>query len=480
MQIACSFVEVVLIFYITMKYKNALCIYPQRKEISTVGIFPPLGLEHIAAVVKNFSERITIIDMRFEKDALAFVDNTTDLICISINWWHEEKEVKELINSLPMNVTTIVGGRYATENVDEFFRDCPNINIIVRGDGEEIVKDILEGKPLSEITGISYRNNGSVIHNKPRDLSNFMDDIYPDRTLRRYVYKANLQGLDLGIEWDTISSSRGCPFSCKYCDFNSNPLGQKRSWSSRSPESVIDELKKIKARYVGFTDDNLTNDLKRMERLCDLLIEEKIKKTYFINTRLNIAARPDLIEKMYRAGFRVLLIGLESTQDRILKAMQKGFTTAKAKEWAKVLNKYNFFIHGYFIIGNLNEKEEEMMQIPSYARELGVDTLGLSQLRIRRYSPLLNVIKDMPNYHIGAEGKVYSDEYSSDHLRQIRRRVTREFYNVPHILRIIKKLILLRVLTLSLFFKGIKFAINERIERKKKRRKKLDSIKAPA
>ena len=93
-----------------MKYKNALCIHPQRKEISDIGIVPPLGLEHIASAMKDFVERITIIDMRFEKDALAFIDKTTDLICISINWWHEEKEVKELINSLPKNITTIAGG----------------------------------------------------------------------------------------------------------------------------------------------------------------------------------------------------------------------------------------------------------------------------------------------------------------------------------------------------------------------------------
>ena len=234
---------------------------------------------------------------------------------------------------------------------------------------------------------------------------------------------------------------------------------------------------------MGFTDDNMTNDLKRMERICDLLIEEKIDKTYFINTRLNIAARPDLIEKIYKAGFRVLLVGLESTQDRMLKAMQKGFTTKQAMEWAKVLNRYNFFIHGYFIIGNLGEKEDEMMQIPSYAHKLGVDTLGLSQLRIRRYSPLLDVIKDMPNYHIGSDGNVYSDEYSIERLKQIRRRVTREFYSIPHILRIIKKAIILRALTPSLFLKGIKgvlFAIKKMIQKKKKRRKKLNSVKASA
>lgn len=61
-----------LIFKLVMKYKNALCIHPQRKEISDIGIVPPLGLEHIAAVVKNFAERITIIDMRFCSFAESF------------------------------------------------------------------------------------------------------------------------------------------------------------------------------------------------------------------------------------------------------------------------------------------------------------------------------------------------------------------------------------------------------------------------
>jgi radical SAM superfamily enzyme YgiQ (UPF0313 family) len=242
-----------------------------------------------------------------------------------------------------------------------------------------------------------------------------------------------------GWEIDTVASSRGCPFNCAFCSFSRNPWGTKRGWSARSPESVVKELSEISASLVGFTDDLFTHDMDRVERICDLLLAKKIRKKYIINARLEIAKRPDILKKMEAAGFAALFLGIESTQDRTLKSMRKGFDTARIREYFEVLRKSSMFLHGYFIIGNIGETEEEMLSIPKFARELGVDSLGLSALRVSPYSGLEELVAQNPGYHVAPNGKIYSDQLSIQRLRKIRRTVYRRYYTAGHFLRLVRK-----------------------------------------
>jgi len=440
-----------------MNYSHVLCVYPYKRELKTIPFFPPIGLEYIAAAAKPFVDKVTVVDMRFEDPDKHFPGK--DLILISVNWGHEEKDIKEWIRTIPSTILTIVGGRYATENVEEHLNECPNIDILVRGDGEEVIQDILSVKDLQEIDGISYRQNGKIIHNPSRMLSQVSDSLYPDRTLRRYQYRVVTGGFDFGVDVDSISSSRGCPFECKYCDFGANPFGEKRTWSGRKEESVIEEIEKISAKYIIFTDDNFTFDMKRVEKICDLIIERGIKKIFIINTRLNIASNQEVLKKMHLAGFSVLMIGIESTLDRTLKSMQKGFTIKQVREWAATLNRFNFFFHGYFIIGNIDEDEFDMMKIPEFAKSIGVDTLGLSTLRALKFSPLLHLLKERPEYKIDKNGKVYSDKLSTKDIRRIRRTIAKDFYlNAYQISRILRKIITLHLIPLksllSLIYQG--------------------------
>lgn len=114
-------------------YKHLLCLYPYRRELSEYGFCPPLGLEHIAASLENMVGRTTIIDMRFEEDILTFVEEETDLVCISLNWDFERNFFLEVIRKTPAHILTVVGGGYATVNIRELFEDCPNLDIIERG-----------------------------------------------------------------------------------------------------------------------------------------------------------------------------------------------------------------------------------------------------------------------------------------------------------------------------------------------------------
>jgi len=450
-----------------MIFKNVLCVYPYKQELKTVNFLPPIGLEYIASSIKEMVDTIKVIDLRYEDKPLSsFIDKDTDLALLSCNWDVEMDLIKDTINSLPEAITVIVGGRFATEYVNELFDTIPRINGIGRGDGEEIVKEIVQKGLSPDIDGLSFRSNGRIVHNRNRNLEPARSDFFPDRRLRRYKYMVKADKYVSDIQIDLMLGSRGCPYNCKFCDFKFNPLGEKRKWSIRTPESVLSELKTIEADLVGFADDIFTADMDWVGRLCDLIIKEGIKKKYAINARLEIAKRPDVLEKMYKAGFMAFFMGIESAHDKTLVSMNKGFDTAKVREYFKVLRQFNFIYHCYFIVGNIGETKAEMFDILKFSHELGVDTLSLSVLRATKYSPLKEMLKDYDNYHISREsGRVFSDMLSLEELQKIKRDIITSFFTVPQILRVLKKLIIHRLLTSGHVYKILLFIVRNNIRK---------------
>jgi len=443
------------------------------------GYLPPIGLEHIAAAIEDVLASITIIDMRFEQDVSPFIKDNTSLICVSINWEDEEKEICELINQLPNHILTVVGGRYATINVEEFFAACPNIDIIARGDGEEIMRDIALGKPLEEIAGISFRRGGSelcyeakrpfkIIHNRYRYLDVVSDSIYPNRRLRCYTYQLSNHGYEFGHAVDLVASSRGCPYNCKFCTFNMNPYGGKRNWSGRSAGSVVKEIEEIEADVVLFTDDNFGADMDRVGAICDLIKERGIKKRFAVQSRVEIASRPDVLQKMQDVGFVAILLGIESPQDWILKQLSKGTTQQKIRDALKVFNRFDRILyHGFFIIGNIGETEEEMKYISTFAREIGLDAISLMLLRCERYSPLKDIIDATDGYHIGPKGDVYSDQYPRAKLREIQDCILKDFYSMPQVAKLARKMIRIGLINRQMVFSFIQAGLD--LLRKKRR-----------
>jgi radical SAM superfamily enzyme YgiQ (UPF0313 family) len=439
----------------TVKYKHALFLNPYIESSSTsvMGLFPPTGLEYVATSAKNYVQKLTLLDLRYEKE-LAGTDNLlnfihkdkVDILCISIAWDRQFQEIKSLLNSMPDEIPLVVGGYKATEQAEELLQACPKIDIIVRGEGEETVKDIMKGLPLKDILGISYRVNGGIRHNVNRPLGPVDDISYPDRSLRRAKYRITLNGISLtDVSFDTVLSARGCPNNCKFCTFKLNPLGQKRNYSMRRVESVVSEIENLDAEAILFSDDNFFSNVKRAERICDLLIERKVKKHFFAQARIEIADHPHLLEKIVKAGFKLLLLGIESPHDHILAQLNKGFDSSSIRRSFNVLRKYPIYYHGYFIYGNINETENEMLYIPRFAKEIGVDSITFQKLRIERFSGLKDLAESTPGYHVTDRGELYSDKYSHAALKKIGRSIKFSFYTPFRLMKIVKKALLVNL-----------------------------------
>jgi len=421
-----------------MKYTHALFLNPyiESNATSAMMLFPPIGLEYVAASTKGLVDKITLMDLRYEAELcdtqklLDFIKiNRIDIICVSVSWDRQFEEIIALLRRMPDDTLLVAGGYKATEKAQELLAACPTLDIVVRGEGEETMQDILKGLPPAAIAGISYRENGHIVHNANRPFPDVDSLPAPDRSLRRNEYSLLINGINVAnLTFDSILSARGCPYNCKFCTFSLNPLGQKRNYAPRNVRSVVDELKTLKAKIILFSDDNLFTDPKRAEEICDLIIREKIKKRYIAQARIELSRYPVLLEKMVKAGFKVLLIGIESPHDWILKQLDKGFDHKTIRDSFAVLAGYPIFYSGYFIYGNIGETEEEMLYIGQFAKEIGVDSIACNKLRIENFSPLLKLAQNTPGYHVTDRGELYSDAYSHAKLKKIGKRIKFSFY----------------------------------------------------
>jgi len=432
-------------------YKHALCLHPYYGDshAGSLGlvVFPPTGLEYVASALKGHVDRVTLVDLRLPgpmrnlATLTKFIADEIDLLCISINWEYHFTEVCDLVNSLPREVFTVVGGKQATDYVEEVLEVCPGVDLVVRGEGEEAITEIAGGLAPVDIKGISYRNGAGVVHNRKRPLQKVDTYSFPDRSLRQQKYHFNVGGLALrGEEFDIVLTSRGCPHKCKFCTFDLNPWGQKRPYSARSIESVMEEIRQISAGIILIADEDFFVIPGRAKAILEGIVAEGIKKRFLVQARIEIFEHEDVLEAAVRAGIKIMLMGIESSTDRILTQMAKGFDTATLRRAFQTLRQYPLYYHGYFIYGNVTETEEEMMQIPVFARELGLDSITYQKLRIERYSPLKALVEATPGYYIGDDRIVYREGLGRPWLKKVGARITRKFYSPSQLLRSARKL----------------------------------------
>lgn len=437
-------------------YKHALCLHPYYRDSHSgslgLAVFPPTGLEYIAAALEPHVERVTLVDLRLPgpmrslENLKEFIAEEIDLLCISINWEYQFGEVCELVNELPRQVFTVVGGKQATDNLEDVFEACPGVDILVRGEGEEAIAEIATGLAAKDIKGISYREGASITHNDKRPLQKVDKYRFPDRSLRQQKYYFNIGGFALrGEEFDIILTSRGCPHKCKFCTFTLNPWGQKRNYSARSIDSVMEEIRQISAGIVLIADEDFFVNPARAKVICERIVAEGIQKRFVVQARIEIFRHPDVLDAAVKAGIKMFLFGIESPSDRILEQLDKGFDTATVRKAFETFHMYPFYLHGYFIYGNVTETDEEMMQIPAFAKELGLDSITYQKLRIERYSPLKELVEATPGYYVGDDRIVYREGVGRPGLKRISAQITRQFYTPAQLLKIIWKIFHIRL-----------------------------------
>lgn len=287
--------------------------------------------------------------------------------------------VARFIRGIDGNIKIAIGGYHVTLMYEEIC-NCEEgavFDYLIRGEGDiafrELVDAIMGRRDLDQVKGLSFKHNGSFYHNVARPLEDLEDIKLPDRRVRVWDgYIFSDRRLDL------IESSRGCTMTCNFCSMN-RMYG--RTFRPYKIERVITDISNAKeqgATYLAFADDNITLDIKRFERLAEAIIAAGHNDINYIvqASSKGISSSETLVEKMAKAGFKIVFLGIENVSKKNLNLMNKGDIVDMTKRAIELLHKNNILIVGGMILGHPDDDEAEIAENFEFFDKLNIDFYG--------------------------------------------------------------------------------------------------------
>lgn len=356
-------------------------IQPKAYKHNPAHVHEPLNLGYLASYLRvhgydDISVRVAALES--EKDIIADA-SLADIVGITTTspmMTHGLALSRQIKNINPQG-TIVFGGNHPSA-VPSSTLENKEVDVVVRGEGEatfvELVKAIENSSSLIEVAGISFKQDGKIVHNPDREFIKDIDSLpFPARDLMLQERFTDRWVNATGIRSAWIISSRGCPFDCTYC---ASKQVWKRVWRARSPENIFQEVqeitKKYKLQHVNFADDTFTVDRMRCLELCDLFQRKKSKITWACNAHVNTVDK-ELLREMKRAGCVEIWMGMESGSPLILKELKKGISpeqTSDAFKWSKEVGLKR---HAYLMIGAPSESHETILETEKLIEEIRPD-----------------------------------------------------------------------------------------------------------
>jgi radical SAM superfamily enzyme YgiQ (UPF0313 family) len=412
---------------------NILLVLPIREGNFQVG--PDVGILYLGTVLQNAGHHVTLLDCPKEKcgfNDFAGVIRQGDFDVVGFRCYSRDHNYVNhhvrIVKRVSPRTITLVGGPHPSA-LPAFVLSSmrPDLDFAWKAEAEEGMPALLEmiaayrseipEHLLATVPGLVWRSGQEdrIVVNRPGfgiDLNSFTPawelltpETYPGFDQRK-AYSTRI--------WDGffhVSTTRGCPYPCTYC--NAPNLSGKKL-RHRSPERVIDELSLLKKRYgarrFSIIDDEFTLNKKYAIAFCEALIHSKLDLKWDCPNGVRIdSLYPELLRLMEAAGCDALCVGIESGNERVQQLIKKRVTVDTIRERAEMIaHCTKIKITGYFMIGFLDETEEEIR-----------DTINLA-LTLPLVRAAFNVVIPIPGTQIFddliANGGLKLDEINWDTL----------------------------------------------------------------
>jgi radical SAM superfamily enzyme YgiQ (UPF0313 family) len=425
-------------------------------------LYYPIWLAYAAGLLESQGYAVQLVDgpgedidlytaverARAFRPQLALIATTTPSISNDIK---AAEAIREATGA-----TTVLVGTHASAEPVKTLEAAPTVQATTRGEYDwtvlQLARHLDGGGPeddLSEIGGLTWRSGSEIVSNPDRGLQGDISDlphvarVYRKHLFghwRRYFYAITRHPVV------TVITGRGCPYKCTYCLFPQTLTGHL--YRRRSVEAVVDEFKYIEREFPGvrevfIEDDTLTVDKKRCRRLAEEMIRRRVKLRWTANARCDVDL--ETLTLMRRAGLRLLCVGVESADQKILDNVKKQINVDQIEQFFGDAKKADVLVHGCFMVGNPGESHGSLQRTLDFAKRLNPDTAqffplmvypGTEAYKWAQQQELLET-EDYDRW-LTPEGLhrsvVVRPDLPSEDLRQFCDRARREFYLRPEYL----------------------------------------------
>lgn len=338
---------------------------------------PSSALMYLGAVLKQAGVEVQVLDLlstRFTPTKISarlgtFRPQVIGVTAVTMNF-PLAIQILNLCKKISPESLTLLGGPHATFTAASILREFPAVDLIVRGEGEETIRELIgsleDGRDWSKIRGLSFRRGARIIQTENRPWIQNLDALPPvDRTLfplARY--------LALRVP-ASVLTSRGCPVGCSFC------VGYRMMGSAgrfRKPYKVVDEIET--ALRLGFDEICIDDDLftrcpDHVLMTCREIERRRLRFKMYIFARVDTVDR-NLLERLRQAGCAMICFGLESGSQEILDRVNKQTTLEAARRAVRLCREVGITPFGSFILGLPGETSKTMDETLSFARSLEI------------------------------------------------------------------------------------------------------------
>ena len=442
--------------------KRILLIYPPSpvlnredrcqqptESLLVIPPLPPTDLMYLAAVAEKAGAEAKIVDYsqggNFEADLREFQPDYL-LVNVATPTFKTDIEALTIAKEICPNIVTIAKGAAFMTLAQDVMYYVKDLDFIIYGEPEETLRELIIGVAPYRVLGLYYRDDIRVKFSGARPFNDNLDALpFP----ARHLVDNNLyRRPDTGEVQAVIKVSRGCPYHCFFC--LATPVSGNKV-RKRSPQNIVEEIKECVEKYnirnFLFWSDIFNIDKHWVMELCQLIIDSGLDIVWSANTRADTADE-EMAEMMYKAGCRLVSIGVESGSQEMLDHIGKNITLDDVRITVKIFKKFGIRIYNYFVIGLPWETEDTIEDTIDFAIELDSDFISfytatpLPGTKFYEYAKENNLIDSNTSFKNAYYYPAVKTHYlTKDQVFELHKKALKRFYLRPmYILKMLLKI----------------------------------------